>query len=371
MHHLISELFRLNKTVLIFVLGFLSLSLFLLYDAAGGFLRPWALLQAYKAGIGFLLMIVVALLPLRKILTHAYTVYFISFVLLVGVLVFGHVGMGAQRWLNFGFIKLQPSEFMKVGLILALACYFHRRQGLAHSASFTLVGPLILIFMPFVCVLKQPDLGTAVPLALLGFIMMFIAGAQIRYFVISAVLLLSTMPFVWEFLHSYQKRRILIFLNPERDPFGSGYHILQSKIALGSAGLWGKGFLKGTQSHLNFLPEKQTDFILTLFAEEFGFMGVCALFIIYFFFIGYLLKLTLSCTAYFSRLLGVGVVAVFFMYLFINAGMVAGLVPVVGIPFPFLSYGGTSLWSLLIAIGLILNIDRNKKAYLERYEKGL
>jgi len=276
--------------------------------------------------------------------------------------------MGAQRWLNLYVIKLQPSELMRISLVLALACYFHR-VSLEETRQFTfLIPPLILILLPVLLVLKQPDLGTALLLMMIGISMLFAVGVKLRYFIAGCVGFIACIPVAWHFLlHDYQKRRILTFLNPENDPLGSGYHIMQSKIALGSGGIFGKGFMKGTQSHLNFLPEKQTDFIFTMFCEEFGMVGAVGLLLLYAILVALGLIISLRVQNKFGRLVSFGVTMTMLTYVFINMAMVMGLVPVVGVPLPMVSYGGTAMITLMMGFGLLLNADLYRDWRLPRY----
>jgi rod shape determining protein RodA len=339
----------------------------ILYSAGGGSFYPWAHPQILKFFLGFILMIMVACININVIMRYAYVFYGIALVLLILVHVFGMIGMGAQRWISFGFIRLQPSELMKISLILALACYYHRLSLEDVQAPGFMVVPLFLIFAPAILVLKQPDLGTTILLVIIGLSIMFAVGVRLWYFAAAFGVLLVSAPIAWGFLHTYQKKRILTFLNPEQDPLGSGYHILQSKIALGSGGFLGKGFLNGTQSHLNFLPEKQTDFIFTMFCEEFGLVGAIILLSIYAVLIFQCLKICIRCKSCFARLVSFGIVMSLFIYVFINVSMVIGLVPVVGVPLPFVSYGGTSLLTLLIGFGLLLNADVNQDVKIPRY----
>lgn len=340
----------------------------LLYSAGGGSFSPWAFSQMTKFVVGFALMIVVALLDANLLMRYAYIIYGTALVLLVLVQIFGMIGMGAQRWISVGFFRLQPSELMKIGLVLTLACYYHRLSLEEIESPQFLWGPLLLIFVPAILVLKQPDLGTAVLLIIIGISLMFVAGAKLWYFVGAFGGLLATLPVMWGFLKTYQKKRILTFINPEEDPLGSGYHILQSKIALGSGGVFGKGFLKGTQSHLNFLPEKQTDFIFTMFCEEFGLVGAFILITLYGLLIFQCLMIAVRCRSAFGQLLAFGMGMSLFIYVFINMAMVIGLVPVVGVPLPFISYGGTSLITLMVGVGLLLNADLNQSLKIPRYQ---
>lgn len=334
--------------ILVAFIGFLSL-----YSAGGGNFDPWASRHAVRFSFGLLGLFITAMIDIRFWRNISYIFYIFAFLLLVAVEVKGHIGMGAQRWISLGFINLQPSEVMKVALILALANFYQKRDP-EHITHITeLIPPLFLIALPAALVLKQPDLGTALMLTAVGIGIMFLAGVRIWLFVVGGVLGLASIPIGWQFLHDYQKKRILTFLNPESDPLGSGYHVTQSKIALGSGGVSGKGFLEGTQSHLNFLPEKQTDFIFTLFAEEWGLMGGIALLALFALILFYGLLISLRIRHQFGRILVMGIMLNFFLYIFINIAMVMGLIPVVGVPLPLVSYGGTVMLTTMFAFGLV------------------
>ena len=359
---------RLNWAVIGLVSLLSCIGFFLLYSAGGGDFSVWAQPQLLKFFLGFSLMILVACIDIKNIMKYAYAAYGFALVLLILVHIFGMIGMGAQRWISFGVIRLQPSELMKISLVMALACYYHRQSLEDVQSPGSMLVPLVLIFAPAVLVLKQPDLGTTILLVIIGLSIMFIAGVRLWYFIAAFGSIIISGPIAWGFLRDYQKKRILTFLDPEQDPLGSGYHILQSKIALGSGGMFGKGFLKGTQSHLNFLPEKQTDFIFTMFCEEFGLMGAITLLGIYALLIFQCLMICMRCRRCFARLMSFGITMSLFIYVFINMSMVIGLVPVVGVPLPFISYGGTSLLTLLIGFGLILNADVHQELKIQRYE---
>ncbi|MBS0185212.1 MAG: rod shape-determining protein RodA [Proteobacteria bacterium] len=332
----------------------------MLYSAANGHLMPWALPQMIRFLIGVLLMIGISAINIRFWRHLAYLFYGGSFLLLLAVEIIGNIGMGAQRWINVGFFNIQPSELMKIALILALARYFSALSVEEIQKPKFLLLPLFMILMPAMLVAKQPDLGTALLLIMIGAGILFTAGVKVRYFVGLGFVSLCCLPLAWCFLKSYQKNRILIFLNPEKDPLKSGYHILQSKIALGSGGIFGKGFQAGTQSHLNFLPEKQTDFIFTMFSEEFGFIGAICLLSLYFLLMLLSLKVGLESRDRFGKFIVMGVLITVFVYVFINTSMVMGLVPVVGVPLPFVSYGGTALLTLLMSFGFLLGVDLQK-----------
>jgi rod shape determining protein RodA len=286
--------------------------------------------------------------------------------LLIFTEIAGHIGMGAQRWINLGFIQLQPSELMKVALVLALARYFHGRSYEEVGKPLVLIPPLLLCLAPAGLVLLQPDLGTAGMLILGGGLMFFVAGVRLWKFAIIIAGGLAAVPVAWNFLRDYQKARILTFLNPESDPLGAGYHIMQSKIAFGSGGMFGRGFLQGSQSHLDFLPERQTDFIFTMLAEEFGMAGGLLLLALYAMLIAYGLVIAVNCRNQFGRLVAVGLTGNLFLYVFINMAMVMGLIPVVGVPLPLISYGGTAMITVLAGFGLIMSVYINRDLKIGR-----
>jgi rod shape determining protein RodA len=351
--------------VMIMILGAVGLAM--LYSAAGGDMDPWATRQMVRLVIGFAALLVVALIDLRVWMQYAYVIYGVTLALLVGVEIAGKIGMGAQRWIDLRFFLLQPSEVMKVALMLALARYFH-------SVSYENLGrityvlvPSLMVAAPVALVLRQPDLGTAGMLAVGGVAMFFIAGVRMWKFVVGGVLGLAAIPLAWRFvLRGYQKQRILTFINPDSDPSAAGYHILQSKIALGSGGLTGKGFIQGSQSQLNYLPEKQTDFIFTMLAEEFGLLGGLALIALYTAIMGYGFAIALRSRNHFGRLIALGLTTTIFLYVFINIAMVMGVVPVVGVPLPLVSYGGTAMMTVMVAFGLIMCVYVHRDLRLTR-----
>ncbi|MDR3500480.1 MAG: rod shape-determining protein RodA [Parvibaculum sp.] len=338
-----------------------SIGFAMLYSVADGSFSPWAMKQIVRFGIGSAIMIGVALIDLRVWMRVAYPLYAVALVLVAAVDIVGFKGMGAQRWLNLGIIQIQPSEIMKITILLALARYFHGLALDEVSRLRNLIVPALLIVVPVGLVVKQPDLGTAILLTVAGGVIFFAAGLAWRYFIIAGLAVLGAIPVIWERLHDYQRNRVFTFLDPERDPLGAGYHILQSKIALGSGGLFGKGFMAGTQAHLNFLPEKQTDFIFTMLGEELGFVGGIVLLSLYFAALMFSLNVAIQCRNQFGRLLALGVSVTLFFYVFINTAMVMGLLPVVGVPLPLVSYGGTAMLSLMFAFGLLMScyIHRN------------
>jgi len=311
-------------------------------------------------------MVGAALVDIRHWFRAAYWVYAIALALVVAVDLRGFVGMGAQRWIDLGVIQLQPSELMNVAVVLALARYFHSLSDEDTSRARYLILPASMVIVPAALVLKQPDLGTAIMLMMGGAILFFITGVRLRFFVLTAAAAAAALPGIWHFLREYQKNRIYTFLDPDSDPLGAGYHILQSKIALGSGGLLGKGFLLGSQSHLSFLPEKQTDFIFTTLAEEFGLVGGLGLLTLYSLMIAYGYAIALRSRNHFGRLLGLGVVTTFFLYVFINTAMVMGLIPVVGVPLPLISYGGTAMLAVMLGFGLLINVGVHRDTRLNR-----
>lgn len=357
---------ELNWFIIFLITAIASVGFVMLYSVAGGDLEPWAMRQMIRFGAGLVLMIAVAVTNLRFWVQAAYPIYIGALALLIGVEFLGTMGMGAQRWIDLGFFRLQPSEIMKIALVMALARYYH---GITLREALTLrslIIPLILIGLPAGLVLRQPDLGTTILLVAGGLAIMFLAGVRLWLFVAGGLSMLAAIPVAWGFLKDYQKDRILTFLNPENDPLGAGYHIMQSKIALGSGGVYGKGFLLGTQSQLNFLPEKQTDFIFTMLAEEFGLLGGLGLLSLYALLIGYAILVSLTIRSHFGRLLTMGLAFTFFLYVFINTAMVMGLVPVVGVPLPLVSYGGSAMFTLMIGFGLILSAALHRDAIIAR-----
>lgn len=338
----------------------------LLYSVAGGNLEPWAERQVFRFLLGCLVFFLIALSDLRLWMKYAYLLYAIALAMLLAVDIFGHDAMGAQRWLNLGFMRIQPSELMKITLVLALARYFHASSDEDVEKTSHLIFPLILLGLPVALILVQPDLGTAMMLVFVSVAMFWIVGVQWWKFAVVGIGALLSIPVVWHFLHDYQKDRVLTFLNPERDPLGVGYHIMQSKITLGSGGVFGKGFLQGTQSHLNFIPEKHTDFIFTVLSEEFGLVGSGFLLLLYMTIIFYGIRMSLKSCNFFGKLLGLGLTVNFSLYVFINIAMVMGLMPVVGIPLPLVSYGGSAMLVLMAGFGLIECVHVNEEMEIGR-----
>ncbi len=358
------KLYNISFSYVMFIVILAAIGIVMLYSAANGNWSPWAMNPLIRFGMGFAVMIVLALTDIKLLLRYAYVFYFITLILLVVVEVAGHTGMGATRWINLGFIKLQPSEFMKIAMVLVLARYFHTSSLQSIESVRGIIPPLLMAIFPAFLIVLQPDLGTALMLIFTTAAMFFVVGVQIWKFVVVFIGGLITIPFAWHFLHDYQQNRVLTFLNPERDPLGAGYHIIQSKIALGSGGVFGKGFLKGSQSHLNFLPEKHTDFIFTMLSEEFGLVGAVLVVILNILILAYSYSFALKSTSYFGKLLAIGLATNYFMYVFINIAMVLGLLPVVGIPLPLISYGGTVMLSIMASFGIILCVHINRNVPL-------
>ncbi len=334
-----------------------------LYSAAGGVLGTWAMPQIIRFGVGVFGMIIIAAIPIQFWLRHAYSIYALVLALLVVVEIMGHIGMGAQRWINLGFITIQPSELAKIATILAIARYFHNFPPLKNSRLINLAIPVLITLIPVALILKQPNLGTATLLCGIVAWLMFAAGVHRRYFIIGIMLMACAAPVVWQSMHDYQKRRVMTFLSPNSDPLGSGYNISQSIIAISSGGITGKGLLQGSQTQLNFLPEKQTDFIFSVLAEEFGLIGSFALIFGYTAMILLIIGIAYHSASLFGTLLAHGVAAMLCLHMLINIGMVMGMLPVVGIPLPLVSYGGSNMISILGAFGLAIN------AWVHRSEK--
>jgi rod shape determining protein RodA len=340
-----------------------------LYSAANGSWQPWAAKQAIRYGVAVGIMLAVAMIDVRFWLRYhaAYVFYAVAFLLLIVVQLHGRLGMGAQRWIDLGIIQLQPSELMKIAQVLVLARYFHGVPPEDIGRPHLLIVPALLVLIPAALVLKQPDLGTAMMLVLGGGAMFFLAGVRWWKFVIVLAGGAGAVPVAWRFLRDYQKERIYTFLDPESDPLGAGYHSLQSKIAIGSGGVFGKGFLQGTQSHLSFLPEKQTDFIFTMLAEEWGLVGGLVLLALYTLVFIYGYAIAFRCRNQFGRLLALGITVNFFLYVFINTAMVMGLIPVVGVPLPLISYGGTAMLTVMFGMGLLMSVYVHRDTRIGRF----
>ena len=354
-----AKMFYVNWGLYLLITAAAAIGWLMLYSISGGDLSLWAGPQMKRYGVGLILSLAMCFTPIWFWRSMSGAAYMVTFVLLIVVHFFGAVGMGAQRWIDLGFIRLQPSEFMKVSLIMVLATYYDWLDDRRVSRPLWVLIPVLLIIIPTVLVILEPNLGTSLMLIVAGAAVMFAAGVSLWYFAavigliggaVAGIFLLRGTP--WQLIHDYQYKRIDTFLDPSADPLGAGYNILQAKIALGSGGLTGKGFMQGTQSRLNFLPEKHTDFIFTTLGEEFGFIGAVSLLALYAMILIFLLWAAMQNKDRFSSLLLIGIASNFFLYLAVNLAMVMGMAPVVGVPLPFLSYGGSATLVLLLAFGL-------------------
>lgn len=351
---LIVKLANIHWTLAVLLLSIAGAGGLMLYSVAGSSLQPWAAGHVTRFAVFFLMMIVLAVVDLRVWFAVAYPVYAAGLLLLVAVELFGDVSLGAQRWLSIGPLRFQPSEIMKIGVVLALARLYHGMSAEDARFSWRLLIPFAMIAAPAGLIMHQPDLGTAILVSATGAAVMVLAGLSLRVIAAALVAVAVAIPPVVLFvLHDYQRQRIMTFLDPEADPSGSGYHILQSMIALGSGGLLGKGYGLGTQSQLNFLPEKHTDFIFATLAEEFGFAGSVSVLILFAAVIAISIRIAFLAHSHFGRLCAAGVTATFALYVLINGAMVVGLAPVVGVPMPLLSYGGTVMLTVMIGFGLV------------------
>ena len=337
------------------------LSLFVMYSTDGGEILFHTKSHFSKIIIFFPLMIFIAFFNIKWWHNLSYLLYFAVILLLIYVSFFGIKSSGSRRWMDLYLFNLQPSELMKIAIILCLAKYYHRIKIENVNSITSIMTVVTIILIPIIMVLSQPDLGTSILIAASGLIVLWLGGVKIKYFIYSFIVFLISLPFVISFLKPYQKLRILTFLDPDRDPLGAGYQIIQSKIAIGSGGLDGKGFLKGTQSYLDFLPEKHTDFIFTLFSEEFGFIGSVALLILYSIIIIRILRIGAISRSNFSRLFCFGFAFAIFIYIVVNLSMVLGLLPIVGSPLPIMSYGGSSMLATMIGFGIVLSAKINHK----------
>lgn len=352
------EYIHIDLMLLCFLLLLCATGLTILYSASSESYRTVEF-QGMRFLFSFMIMFLIAQIPPFTLQRFAPWLYVIGVTLLLVVLVIGHIGKGAQRWLNLGFMRFQPAELMKLALPLALAWYYHHMQLPISSRSVLIAIPAILI--PAVLTAKQPDLGTAILLVIAGGSVLFLAGLSARFITGALVSIGLCIPFGWYILHDYQRNRVLTFMNPERDPLGAGYHIIQSKIAIGSGGLFGKGWLNGTQSNLHFLPEHTTDFIFAVAGEEFGFIGSLFLITLYMLIILRGFYITIHAQDTFTRLLAGSITLSFFVSFFINMGMVTGILPVVGIPLPLVSYGGSSMVTIMASFGILMSIQTHRK----------
>ncbi len=358
---LFQKIKEVDYILLISIILLSLISLLVMYSTDGGDILYHTKSHFMKLIIFFPLMLLIAFFNIKHWHTFAYIFYFIIVLLLVWVSFFGLKASGSQRWMNLYLFVLQPSELMKIAIILTLAKYYHRIKIENVNSITSIITVLTIILIPIILVISQPDLGTSVLIALSGLIILWIAGIKIKYFVFSFIVSVISLPFIISFLKPYQKLRILTFLNPDRDPLGAGYQIIQSKIAIGSGGLNGKGFLKGTQSYLDFLPEKHTDFIFTLFSEEFGFIGSIGLLILYTVIIMRIIRIGIISRSNFSKLFCFGFAFSIFVYIVVNLSMVLGLLPIVGSPLPIMSYGGSSMLATMMGFGIVLSAKINHR----------
>jgi len=339
--------------LLIIILGVVSV--FAMYSTERGNFDYYTKSHIYRFLVFFIIFLILSFLNIRIWFKSAYIFYFIVLLLLIGVSLFGVTASGSTRWINLFIFNLQPSELMKVALIIFLARFYNKIPFKDVNHIKFMIIPIFALFIPFALVLKQPDLGTAVLILITGLSVVWLSGFRIKFFAFSSIILVCLAPVVIAFLKPYQKLRILSFLNPERDPLGAGYQIIQSKIAIGSGGIFGKGYLLGSQSYLDYLPEKHTDFIFTLFSEEFGFVGSVFLLILYGLIIYRIIRIGLISRNSFSKLFCFGFAAAFFIYVAVNMSMVLGLLPIVGAPLPIMSYGGSSMLSMMIGLGIVMS----------------
>jgi rod shape determining protein RodA len=349
----------INWRVMALILAIGGFGLVVLYSAAGGSVKPWALSQGIKFVVFLTMAIVLSRIPERVWKGAAFPVYGAILVALILVELLGGISGGSQRWLELGFMRLQPSELMKFAIVLAVARYYDMLPSGEIRTLNAVWPPAAMIGLPFILVLIQPDLGTATMIAAGGIIVMFLAGIPVRLFVGAGALIAGMLPIAWSQLHDYQRKRVLIFLDPESDPLGSGYHITQSKIAIGSGGIFGKGYLNGTQSHLDYLPEGHTDFVFATMAEEWGLLGGIAIIAGFLVLARWGLRVSARAPTRFGRLTAAGLTATIFFYVAINLMMVMGLAPVVGIPLPLVSFGGTAMLTVMICLGVLMSIERD------------
>lgn len=348
----------IDKFLLIGLLLLMIVGLFTLYSATGGDITRVGK-QALHICVALLVMWLVANVPLQQIMRLALPLYLIGLILLIGVALFGEIHNGARRWLNIGITRIQPSEIMKIAVPLMMAWYFDKNEITLRLKEY--VGATLILMLPVLLILRQPDLGTALLIAVSGFYVLFLAGLSWRIIGGLLVTALTCVPILWSFMHDYQRRRVLTMLDPSQDPLGAGYHIIQSSIAIGSGGVVGKGWQKGTQAQLDFLPEQSTDFIFAVFSEEFGLIGNSLLLLLYLIVIGRCMVITANASTQFTRLIAGSITLTFCTYIFVNMGMVSGILPVVGVPLPLISYGGTAMVTMLLGFGILMSIQTHPK----------
>jgi rod shape determining protein RodA len=355
------KLLLLNWPFLLLIAAIATVGVAALYSVAGGSLEPWASRHVVRFCIGLALIYAVVLVDIRWWMRTAYPFYLVVLVLLALVPLIGVESGGAQRWIGFGEYSFQPSEIMKIALVLALARYYQWLPPEKVWRPDAMLPPLLMVGLPTVLALAQPDLGTAALFGIVGCGIMFLAGVSWVYFIAAVVGLIAVLPHLWERLHDYQKDRVLTLIDPERDPLGSGYHILQSKIAIGSGGIWGKGFLQGSQSHLDYLPEGHTDFVFATMAEEWGLLGGVLLILAFGAVIRWGMRVSANARTRFAQLAAAGLSATIFFYVSINLMMVMGLAPVVGVPLPLVSFGGSAVMTVMLCLGLLMALERQQR----------
>ncbi len=361
------KLLSIDYFLIFIIIAIGSISVFAIYSTESGEFSYYTKNHLIRLVAFFLMFLVLSFVRITFWYRNAYMFYLFCLFSLVVVLLFGISASGSKRWVNLYFLNLQPSELMKIAIIVFFARYYHRIQSSDIQSYRYLLIPIIILIIPCYLVIKQPDLGTSILIAGSGIFVIWIAGLNIKYFVYSGLLLLVSFPFVVSILKPYQKSRILTFFNPDRDPLGAGYQIIQSKIAIGSGGFFGKGYLKGTQSYLEFLPEKHTDFIFTLFSEEFGFLGSIILMLLYILLISRVISIGFSVRSFFAKLYCFGFASAIFLYVFVNIAMVLGLLPIVGAPLPIMSYGGSSMLSIMLGLSIVMSCKIYRQEQISQY----
>ena len=361
------KLLSVDYFLILIVLSIGAISVFAIYSTESGNFSYFTKNHLIRLLVFFSMFLVLSFVRISTWYRHAYVFYLIALFLLILVIFFGLTASGSKRWINLYFLNFQPSELMKIAVIVCFARYYHRIQNADLQSYKFLLQPMILLIIPCYLVIRQPDLGTSILIAGSGIAIIWLAGLNIKYFVYSSLLLLVSLPFAISILKPYQKSRILTFFNPDRDPLGAGYQIIQSKIAIGSGGFFGKGFLKGTQSYLEFLPEKHTDFIFTLFSEEFGFLGSIILLLLYVLLIYRIISIGFFVRSFFAKLYCFGFATAIFLYVFVNISMVLGLLPIVGAPLPIMSYGGSSMLSIMLGLSIVMSCKIYSQDQISHY----
>ena len=361
------KLLALDFFLIFIVILIGAISVFAIHSTEGGEFSYYTKNHLIRLVSFFTMFLFLSFVRINFWYRNAYFFYFICLLALLIVLFFGVTANNSTRWINLYFLNLQPSELMKIAIIVCFARYYHRMQSADIQNYRFLLIPIILLVIPCYLVIMQPDLGTSILIAGSGIVVIWIAGLNIKYFVYSSLLLLVSFPFIVSILKPYQKARILTFFNPDRDPLGAGYQIIQSKIAIGSGGFFGKGYLKGTQSYLEFLPEKHTDFIFTLFSEEFGFLGSIILMLLYILLISRVISIGFSVRSFFAKLYCFGFASAVFIYVFVNIAMVLGLLPIVGAPLPIMSYGGSSMLSIMLGLSIVMSCKIYSQDQISHY----